>query len=249
MQDRFVGDVGDFGKYGLLRALTGIHPALPEVDRLSLGVVWYRNGARGALGDGKHTAYLKKTNQFQCCDPVLFDALKGLVNRKQRTLYALEQTGVLGDATFYGHTVPRNADDRKHWVNEALDSGDGRDIVFFDPDKGLAPPSAKNSTEHIYLCEFTPSIKAEQTVVIYHQLGRTGLIKGRNCHALQMRDWAKRLKEDLTLPDFPRVLWYRRGTARAFFILSARQHSAVIDACLARMLDGPWACHFTQLML
>ena len=249
MQDRFVGDVGDFGKYGLLRALMGIHPALPEDDRLSLGVVWYRNNKSGALRDGKHIGYLDDPDRFRSCDPFLFDALKGLVSRKQRTLRDLEQTGMLGDATFYGHTVPRNADDRKQWVNGALDSSDGRDIVFFDPDKGLAPPSAKNSVEHIYLHEFSPSIKAEQTVVIYHQLGRAGLIKGRNCHALQMRDWAKKLKENLALPDLPRVLWYRRGTARAFFVLPARQHSADIDARLARMLDGPWACHFTQIML
>ena len=36
MQDRFGGDVGDFGKYGLLRALAGVWPdAMP---RFSLGV-------------------------------------------------------------------------------------------------------------------------------------------------------------------------------------------------------------------
>ena len=38
MQDRFVGDIGDFGKYGLLRALTGTYPEAEP--RLSLGVVW-----------------------------------------------------------------------------------------------------------------------------------------------------------------------------------------------------------------
>ena len=39
MQDRFVGDIGDFGKYGLLRALRGIHP--PADPCLNLGLVWY----------------------------------------------------------------------------------------------------------------------------------------------------------------------------------------------------------------
>src|ERR1700684_4163658 len=38
MQDRYVGDVGDFGKFGLLRALCGESHPLP----LKLGVVWYR---------------------------------------------------------------------------------------------------------------------------------------------------------------------------------------------------------------
>ena len=36
MQDRFVGDIGDFGKYGLLRARRGIHP--PADPCLNLGL-------------------------------------------------------------------------------------------------------------------------------------------------------------------------------------------------------------------
>ena len=35
MQNRYAGDVGDFGKYGLLRTLCR------EPPLLSLGVVWY----------------------------------------------------------------------------------------------------------------------------------------------------------------------------------------------------------------
>lgn len=35
MQNCYVGDIGDFGKYGLLKALGG--------DDLRLGVVWYLN--------------------------------------------------------------------------------------------------------------------------------------------------------------------------------------------------------------
>ncbi len=39
MQNQYVGDVGDFGKVGLLRALTGVYPA--ATPPLKLGVVWY----------------------------------------------------------------------------------------------------------------------------------------------------------------------------------------------------------------
>ena len=44
MQDRYVGDVGDFGKYGLLRALCG--------GDLTLGVVWYLYPDEEANNDG-----------------------------------------------------------------------------------------------------------------------------------------------------------------------------------------------------
>ena len=42
MRDEWVGDIGDLGKYGLLRVLTG-YPDAPEGERLKLGVVWYYN--------------------------------------------------------------------------------------------------------------------------------------------------------------------------------------------------------------
>ena len=72
MQDRFVGDIGDFGKYGLLRALTGIYPeAKPS---LSLGVVWYLNVKEpDSRGDGQRLRYLDNPDHFRDCDPELFD--------------------------------------------------------------------------------------------------------------------------------------------------------------------------------
>ena len=41
MQDQYVGDIGDFGKYGLLRHLTGMRGDAAPEDALRLGVVWY----------------------------------------------------------------------------------------------------------------------------------------------------------------------------------------------------------------
>ena len=56
MQDRYTGDVGDFGKYGLLRCLRG-----PDAAPLRLGVVWYRTDSdivdADPVNDGKHVAY------------------------------------------------------------------------------------------------------------------------------------------------------------------------------------------------
>ena len=73
MQDRYTGDVGDFGKYGLLRALVGIHPA---GSSRSLGVVWYVTDAEiedvDPQGDGRHLSYLEQPARFRECDPQLF---------------------------------------------------------------------------------------------------------------------------------------------------------------------------------
>jgi hypothetical protein len=50
MQDRYFGDVGDLGKYGLLRALSGLN----EEPQLRLGVVWYLFPDESHNTDGKH---------------------------------------------------------------------------------------------------------------------------------------------------------------------------------------------------
>ena len=74
VQHHFVGDVGDFGKYGLLRALTGTWPVAEP--RLSLGVVWYLPAdATGSAADGQKLSYLSQPNRFRSCDPRLYDAL------------------------------------------------------------------------------------------------------------------------------------------------------------------------------
>ena len=74
MQDRYTGDVGDFGKYGLLKALcqgaaNAVGPAL------SLGVAWYLTCPEEKTADGKHVTYLEPTPHnrayFRSCDPSL----------------------------------------------------------------------------------------------------------------------------------------------------------------------------------
>src|SRR5262245_49168756 len=56
MQDRYVGDVGDYAKYALLKALAGD----PSSTKIRLGVVWCRFPDESHNQDGKHIAYLEK---------------------------------------------------------------------------------------------------------------------------------------------------------------------------------------------
>ena len=74
MQDRYTGDIGDFGKLGLLRQLS---------TRSSIGVNWYLVPDERHNRDGRHIEYLTK-NSFQICDPLLFDALARIVGSTDR---------------------------------------------------------------------------------------------------------------------------------------------------------------------
>ena len=50
MQNRYTGDIGDFGKLGMLRAL--------QAQDLTIGVNWYLAPDEDHNDDGKHTKYL-----------------------------------------------------------------------------------------------------------------------------------------------------------------------------------------------
>ena len=75
MQDQYVGDIGDFGKYGLLRYLTGMRDDDASEDALRLGVAWYLF-PDGGNNDGKFTDYLRnpkpRDSKLRDCDPELY---------------------------------------------------------------------------------------------------------------------------------------------------------------------------------
>ena len=104
MQDRYVGDVGDFGKYGLLRALCR--------EGLRLGIVWYLNPEEEGNENGRHVRYLQKdTLRLRGCDPELYDRLQDLVfpggldkgaQDAYRKVSEVRTRGIVGnDTSFY----------------------------------------------------------------------------------------------------------------------------------------------------
>src|SRR5947207_1311979 len=73
MKNQYVGDVRDFGKYGLLRNLAG----MGTDDPWCLGVNWYLT-PDDASRDGVHTSYLDIPipNQYRAADQDLLHGLR-----------------------------------------------------------------------------------------------------------------------------------------------------------------------------
>lgn len=128
MQDRYAGDVGDFGKFAILRALAG--------DR-TLGVCWYRcSGAGERTNDGRHVAYLDRPELYRHLDAPAFDAMRAVV-RRERSLRALERCRLLPGATYHGDEVPRDRAARTAWFAHLARTVDHCDLVFTDADNGF----------------------------------------------------------------------------------------------------------------
>ena len=66
MKNQYVGDIGDFGKYSMLRAFINAG--------IKVGVNWYLTEDDGS-NDGKFTDYLNKGVLRKYC-PEVFDVLK-----------------------------------------------------------------------------------------------------------------------------------------------------------------------------
>ena len=83
MQNRYTGDIGDYIKYALLRAIS---------PGIKLGVAWYLYPDEGHNSDGKHVQCINDPQRWRHLYPELFDALKCIV-AGDRSVSADEQPG------------------------------------------------------------------------------------------------------------------------------------------------------------
>ena len=255
MRDQFVGDVGDFGKYGLLRRLIGLtDPDTPTPD-LTLGVVWYyRRNVAGE--DGKFVQYLKldyyDRARYERCDPELWSILGDLVCNGKRFVCCVEQSATLPEGTRYFRDllsfegVPsgkRRQQHRSDWLQRALHATEGADIVFLDPDNNIRLDERykydENGPKYAYLDEIRAFWERGQSVVVYHQLNRN---RTAEAQITEMSDCLSGVSGVDPIP-----MWFRRGTSRVFFVIPQDEHRDQIETRITEMLEGPWGQHFTDV--
>ena len=250
MQDRYTGDVGDFGKYGLLRALS-----LPEITHtggpsLSLGVVWYRNNKKSDNDDGKHVSYLdsNKRKKYRKCDPELYDCLSIIVSDPtSRKISEIENSKILGSNTcFFSENCPSNSrQSRTEWHKRALTSMQECDLVFLDPDNGLINEIQDAvSSKHVYFCEVQAYAHLGGALIIYHHLNRSAK------HDQQIKNRIKWLADKFSDSHRVAAFRYRRGTSRAFFVIWPTHLHEILSPRIQAVSRGPWIAeeHFDSVI-
>ena len=265
MQNKYAGDVGDFGKHGLLRFLSGM-TAGDDLGPLSLGVIWYLvhderhgNDANKVSADGNHTEYLTRTPKydravFRDCDPDLWEMLRDLVFREARCVHCVEGAGILPDDTRYFNAMlyfptymrrPAREEMRESWLTAAHRKVKGADLVFVDPDNGIFSEDKmylKDGIKHVYLADLQALWNRGQSLVVYHQLGRDSITP------TQTAEGASRLRDGLEGAE-PISLMFRRGQTRAFYVVPQPDHAELIRERIDRFLGSLWGRngHFTQV--
>jgi hypothetical protein len=249
MQNAYACDVGDFGKYGLLRFL------FPE-GGMKLGVVWWLCADSVGKSDGKYVEYREKP-EFAECDPSLHLALGSLIEKGDRSVAAVELSMCLGSRTvfysepleFSGISAPaftergRNLrlEFRERWLDGALAATVKCDGVFVDPDNGIECKSAsrhgREGVKFVFLDEINRFVERGQTVVIYHHLNRH---KDHGSHLKQVEDRASQLLTGLSRAESVFGLRYSPYSPRAFFIVCPVGHRDDIAGRLGEFAVSKW---------
>jgi len=262
MQNRYTADLGDFGKYGLLKAICQSQDEDKEPN-LRLGVVWYLVPDEDHNDDGKHIKYLepyyKNRNQFRNCDKDLYDSLVKIIQTKERNVSNIRKSNILSNNTYFYEDfltfngLPSNGvnarkkriDHRMRWINKALISFEECDLIFVDPDNGLETKSTerhhKLGPKFVYYDELLPYLQRGQSLVIYHHLSR----KGSADEQINVR--FKQINECLDVYDCAFALRYHRGTSRVFFVIPSEHHRNMLFKRAKDFVQGPWSQHFTLI--
>jgi hypothetical protein len=168
MKDQYIGDVNDYIKYALLRALAGAHNG-------RLHVCWMLTPADGRT-DGGRVTYLTDALRFRDFDPRLFDALANLVSADRRSVRAIEATKILPSAIFHTDILPDAAAGRQLYFAKVWSRLDPGDLIFFDPDNGLEVSSVqrggRNSSKYLYWDELAIALNENRSICAYQHFPR-----------------------------------------------------------------------------
>lgn len=235
MRDNYVGDVGDYYKYGLLRALCG--------DTLKLGVAWYLYTDPCNPTDGRHLQYLtaQKRDSYRPCDPALYDKLGQLVAENARSVVEIRRRCILPADTLF-HEVPlslsslpkgnaaamqKRLDQRRQWLNGALVATAAADIVFFDPDNGLqvesVPQHHDRGPKFTFYDELLPFWQRGQSLVIYQHKNRQGTAQA------QMQNRLEELRHHLGPAAFATAIYFPAWGGRFFLIYGQEKHRETLE--------------------
>lgn len=169
MKDQYFGDINDYRKYGLLRAII-------RASGFSVMVAWMLTPDDGSA-DGKFISYLKHPGMWSRYDPVLFQKIKELLaSGRKRRVSLVEGSGLIPKAEYFSSLVPDTASSRSSWFNSLIQRAQSSDCVFLDPDNGLEVKSkaygGKDSSKFLYWREVEALWAAGKSLLIYQHFIR-----------------------------------------------------------------------------
>ena len=225
MQDNYIGDIGDYGKYGLLREVCA--------GALSLHVNWYKviPSKIGKQNDGKYINYLSNPQFYREYDPTLFDSLhKIVIEERDRRITRIEQENLFA-ATYFSAAL---GGDRKAWHSQALNMSKNADVIFLDPDNGLETTKMHQTDaateKHVKWTELKDYYSRGQNVILYQH--RPQMTTKEKCIESIIH-----FQENYLFADCIKLLEFPKYTNRFYFMFLHKNYKTVFDSICFLMVQ------------
>ncbi len=233
MQDRYAGDIGDYGKIALLREL--------QSKGLSVAVNWYlvkplesemKTDGTYKQKDGKYLIPKK----LRDCDKELADRLTMIAQSDDRSVRKLEQASFIPEAIYFNEPVP--VSNRAEWHNNALNALAGADLVFVDPDNGMLVTSVSKksarSVKYAFYNEIRDYVQRGQSVLIYNHRSRKPEDRYFFEICSRLHEETRDSETEILKITFPKC------SVRDYFAVSVKEHRDKIEAAFLSMEQGNW---------
>ena len=246
MKNQYFGDIGDYGKYLLLRHLTGAG--------IKLGINWYLT-KDDSTGHGSMTDYLRfKENDFRFLDEELFDILKEMVViNKQRDVVGSEDSNLIDNAVYYHeildispfHSLEEKNAFRLERNKKALKKLSGTELVYFDPDNGIndsVVSGKKDSVKYLLTSEAADYYEAGHNLVYYCHKGRRKQAAWDDYKRILLAG-----NESETFADAEIIcLTFHRGVQRSFIFAIHPEDYQRYRLLIDTFMDSPCKTHFSE---
>lgn len=170
---QYLGDVNDYRKYALLRLLAGAG--------LKIGVNWLLTPDDGGP-DGNKRGYLARPGEFGSYDPDLFDFMERIPDQPTFSDFQqVERAGIIPGAAYFDRFVPVGTEARAAFHAASMEQFASSDLVFFDPDNGIAVRSTSknrvNGIKFVFDDELEDHYQAGRSLLIYQHFPRIERLK------------------------------------------------------------------------
>lgn len=206
MKNQYLCDIGDYGKYSLLRAFTDAG--------ISVGINWYHT-EDDDTNDGKFKTYLSK-DEYRGYDPLIFDELRKLNEKRKVIIDDIQQSKIFSNTSFYSEllapvgTPKERAYQREEWFKNSIHALRDSDLIFLDPDNGLLI-SDNSGVKKAHKYALPSEVKA------YYCMGHNVVYY---CHRGRRNDtqWNAYVTEMMNhiYYAYPIVITFHKGTQRSF---------------------------------
>jgi hypothetical protein len=221
MQNRYVGDIGDYSKFVLIKYFYKFYK--------KCGIIWYLYPNENHNNDGKFRNY----DKFKLQDKEMVKLMQYFSKYKERERNIQELEKILinngFELTFFNECIEKNCDTffsnwrerkkyREKWFSKALEKVKNCDVVFADPDNGIEIKSCpiksrKKSGKYIFFDEIEKLLQKHKIVIIYQHFIRKKQDIFINEKEKEIRD---KIKDNFKFY----AIKFKKVSPRAYLILS-----------------------------